>query len=51
MNSDDPEAVMHVCNVAADWRRTFKKVVALHRLYCHKYVIFLLQYKGRFPVC
>lgn len=26
MNSDDPEAVMHVCNVAADWRRTFKKV-------------------------
>ncbi|VDD86985.1 unnamed protein product [Enterobius vermicularis] len=27
VNADDPEAVMHVCNVAADWRRTFKKDV------------------------
>lgn len=26
VNADDPEAVMHVCNVAADWRNTFHKV-------------------------
>lgn len=26
VNADDPEAVMHVCNVAADWRSTFHKV-------------------------
>lgn len=26
VNADDPEAVMHVCNVAADWRHTFHKV-------------------------
>lgn len=25
VNSDDPEAVMHVCNVAAEWRATFHK--------------------------
>ena len=26
VNADDPEAVMHVCDVAADWRHTFHKV-------------------------
>ena len=26
VNADDPEAVMHVCNVAAEWRHTFHKV-------------------------
>jgi len=25
VNSDDPEAVMHVCKVAAEWRATFHK--------------------------
>jgi 2-oxoglutarate dehydrogenase complex dehydrogenase (E1) component-like enzyme len=26
VNADDPEAVMHVCKVAAEWRATFHKV-------------------------
>ena len=26
VNADDPEAVMHVCDVAAEWRNTFHKV-------------------------
>lgn len=25
VNSDDPEAVMHVCKIAAEWRSTFHK--------------------------
>src|SRR5690349_3603471 len=25
VNGDDPDAVMHVCNVAAEWRQTFHK--------------------------
>ncbi|XP_026293460.1 2-oxoglutarate dehydrogenase complex component E1 isoform X2 [Frankliniella occidentalis] len=25
VNADDPEAVMHVCNIAAEWRNTFHK--------------------------
>uniref|UniRef100_A0A1I8A9N6 oxoglutarate dehydrogenase (succinyl-transferring) n=1 Tax=Steinernema glaseri TaxID=37863 RepID=A0A1I8A9N6_9BILA len=29
VNVDNPEAVMHVCNVAADWRKTFKKDVII----------------------
>lgn len=29
VNSDDPEAVMHVCNVAAEWRNQFHKVGAV----------------------
>ncbi|CAJ0602086.1 unnamed protein product [Cylicocyclus nassatus] len=29
VNADDPEAVMHVCNVAAEWRKTFKKDVII----------------------
>ncbi|XP_031346025.1 2-oxoglutarate dehydrogenase, mitochondrial isoform X3 [Photinus pyralis] len=29
VNSDDPESVMHVCNVAADWRATFHKDVVI----------------------
>jgi 2-oxoglutarate dehydrogenase E1 component len=28
VNADDPEAVMHVCKVAAEWRATFHKVFA-----------------------
>lgn len=35
MNVDDPEAVMHVCNVASDWRKTFKKDVILD-LVCYR---------------
>ncbi len=27
VNADDPEAVMHVCKVAAEWRATFHKVI------------------------
>uniref|UniRef100_A0AC35TYH7 Oxoglutarate dehydrogenase (succinyl-transferring) n=1 Tax=Rhabditophanes sp. KR3021 TaxID=114890 RepID=A0AC35TYH7_9BILA len=29
VNGDDPEAVMHVCRVAAEWRATFKKDVII----------------------
>ena len=29
VNADDPEAVMHVCKVAAEWRATFHKVFLL----------------------
>jgi 2-oxoglutarate dehydrogenase E1 component len=29
VNSDEPEAVMHVCNVAAEWRATFHKDVVI----------------------
>lgn len=29
VNGDDPEAVMHVCNVAAEWRATFHKDVVI----------------------
>lgn len=29
VNSDDPEAVMHVCNIAAEWRNVFHKDVVI----------------------
>ncbi len=29
VNADDPEAVMYVCNVAAEWRATFHKDVVV----------------------
>ncbi|KAG8135229.1 hypothetical protein E2320_008271 [Naja naja] len=29
VNADDPEAVMYVCNVAAEWRNTFNKDVVI----------------------
>lgn len=35
VNSDDPEAVMHVCKVAAEWRATFHKDVVID-LVCYR---------------
>lgn len=35
VNSDDPEAVMHVCKVAAEWRSKFKKDVVID-LVCYR---------------
>uniref|UniRef100_A0A4W4FKL2 2-oxoglutarate dehydrogenase complex component E1 n=1 Tax=Electrophorus electricus TaxID=8005 RepID=A0A4W4FKL2_ELEEL len=35
VNADDPEAVMYVCNVAADWRATFHKDVVVD-LVCYR---------------
>ncbi|KAM9216735.1 2-oxoglutarate dehydrogenase complex component E1 isoform 3-T3 [Dugong dugon] len=35
VNSDDPEAVMYVCNVAAEWRSTFHKDVVVD-LVCYR---------------
>lgn len=29
INADDPEAVMYVCGVAAEWRNTFNKDVVI----------------------
>lgn len=29
VNADDPEAVVHVCKIAAEWRSTFKKDVVI----------------------
>lgn len=29
VNADDPEAVVYVCNVAAEWRATFHKDVVV----------------------
>lgn len=44
VNADDPEAVMYVCNVAAEWRATFHKdvVVDLVRdsVFCVSYIHF-----------
>ena len=35
VNADDPEAVMHVCAVAAEWRATFNKDVVVD-LVCYR---------------
>merc|ERR1719402_1003637 len=35
VNADDPEAVMHVCTVAAEWRSTFHKDVVID-LVCYR---------------
>ncbi|XP_065526860.1 2-oxoglutarate dehydrogenase-like, mitochondrial isoform X2 [Lathamus discolor] len=35
VNADDPEAVMYVCNVAAEWRNTFNKDVVVD-LVCYR---------------
>ncbi|XP_044750201.1 2-oxoglutarate dehydrogenase, mitochondrial isoform X5 [Coccinella septempunctata] len=35
VNSDDPESVMHICNIAAEWRATFHKDVVID-LVCYR---------------
>ena len=35
MNADDPEAVMHVCSVAAEWRQRWAKDVVID-LVCYR---------------
>lgn len=40
VNADDPEAVMYVCRVAADWRTTFNKDVVID-------LVSLSVFKGR----
>lgn len=34
VNADDPEAVMYVCKVAAEWRTTFHKDVVVDLVNC-----------------
>lgn len=41
VNSDDPEAVMHVCNIAAEWRNVFHKDVVIDLVMTN---IFILCY-------
>ena len=43
VNADDPEAVMHVCNVAAEWRSTFHQV-CLSRLWLKSPLINFYHY-------
>lgn len=40
VNADDPEAVMYVCSVAAEWRNTFHKDVVVDLV--STYVVVLL---------
>ena len=35
VNADDPEAVLHVCRVAAEWRATYSKDVVVD-LVCYR---------------
>ena len=37
VNADDPEAVMHVCNVAAEWRTTFGRDCVIDLVCYRKY--------------
>jgi len=37
VNADDPEAVMHVCRVAAEWRQTFRKDCVIDLVGYRKY--------------
>ncbi|XP_026815300.1 2-oxoglutarate dehydrogenase, mitochondrial isoform X6 [Rhopalosiphum maidis] len=37
VNSDDPEAVMHVCNIAAEWRNVFHKDVVIDLVSYRRY--------------
>lgn len=36
VNADDPEAVMYVCRVAAEWRNTFNKDVVIDLVSHHQ---------------
>lgn len=36
VNADNPEAVMYVCKVAAEWRNTFHKDVVVDLVSCAK---------------
>lgn len=47
VNADDPEAVMHVCNVAADWRSTFHKVSVHEEVkakFAFRYCLFVINF-------
>lgn len=39
VNADDPEAVMHVCKVAAEWRAEWGKDVVIDLVQQHSYLI------------
>lgn len=46
MNADDPEAVIYVCKVAAEWRNTFHKDVVVDlvsELLCDALVVKVLS--------
>lgn len=47
VNADDPEAVMYVCSVAAEWRNTFNKDVVVDLVgldFFHSVYYVLLSY-------
>lgn len=41
VNSDDPEAVMYVCKVAAEWRNTFHKDVVIDLVSMQQVALFM----------
>lgn len=48
VNGDDPEAVMHVCNVAAEWRNTFHKDVVIDIVCISSLLLIVLNSMNKF---
>lgn len=44
VNSDDPEAVMHVCNIAAEWRNVFHKDVVIDLVMIYDFFQFKINF-------
>lgn len=51
VNGDDPEAVVYVCRVAAEWRATFNKDVVIDLVSPMKINSFLMKHRFLFLKC
>lgn len=51
VNADDPEAVMYVCNVAAEWRATFHKDVVVDLVREYTFIYSFIIYCHVLGVC